>query len=390
MLFGSVFMFRDPGLSTPYDQLVREMREYVLLMEELGFDYLWLGEHHLGLEGFGNSPNPLLVAADMASRTKNLRFGFACLVPTLWHPLRLAEDIATLDHLTEGRIEIGFGRGPWPRDTVPFHPNADPRDEATSRQLMRENIEILVKAWTEDVFSHQGENWTLPPPEIPWNTPFAPPDPKATKDGIITKLAVFPKPYQKPHPQLWGTVSSPNSLKQTAELGFNAVTWRPSVLQIREWCEIYASIRSEREGRPFGLGEGWAVQRNTYVADSMEEAKDDAEEAFLSAHGFVSSFHTDVTQSLRFYMNPGEKPTSDMKLDWDFLNERQFLAGPPDHVAEKVHELQEVCGVNHLLTNFPGGGGIPHHKVLRSLELFGTKVMPQFRKESKPTPMAAG
>ena len=176
----------------------------------------------------------------MASRTKNLRFGFACLVPTLWHPLRLAEDIATLDHLTEGRIEIGFGRGPWPRDTVPFHPNADPRDEATSRQLMRENIEILVKAWTEDVFSHQGENWTLPPPEIPWNTPFAPPDPKATKDGIITKLAVFPKPYQKPHPQLWGTVSSPNSLKQTAELGFNAVTWRPSVLQnpgmVRDIC----------------------------------------------------------------------------------------------------------------------------------------------------------
>ena len=96
MLFGSVFMFRDPGLSTPYDQLVREMREYVLLMEELGFDYLWLGEHHLGLEGFGNSPNPLMVAADMASRTKNLRFGFACLVPTLWHPLRLAEDVATL------------------------------------------------------------------------------------------------------------------------------------------------------------------------------------------------------------------------------------------------------------------------------------------------------
>ena len=203
--------------------------------------------------------------------------------------------------------------------------------------------------------------------------PTPPPDPRATEDGIITKLSVFPKPYQKPHPQLWGTVSSPNSLKQTAELGFNAVTWRPSVLQIREWCETYASIRSEREGREFALGEGWAVQRNTYVADSMEEAKDDAEEAFLRAHGFVSSFHTDVSQSLRFYMNPGEKPTPDMKLDWDLLNERQFLAGPPGHVAEKVHELQEVCGINHLLTNFPGGGGIPHNKVMRSLELFGTK-----------------
>lgn len=389
MQFGSVFMFRDPGLNTPFDRLVAETREAVMLMEDLGFDYLWLGEHHLGLEGFGNSPNPLMFAADMASRTKRLRFGFVCLVPSLWHPLRLAEDIAMLDHLTEGRIEIGFGRGPWPRDTVPFHPNADPRDENRSRTLMRENIEILVKAWTEDVFSHSGENWTFPPTGIPWNTPYAPPDPKATEAGIITKLGVFPKPYQKPYPTLWGTVSSPNSLKQTAELGFNAVTWRPTVLQIREWCEQYAKIRSKRENRNFSVGEGWAVMRNTYVADTMEQARSDAEEAFMMAHGFVSSFHSDVTESLRAYMDPGEKPTSDMRLDWEFLLERQFIAGPPDHVVEKIHELKEITGINHLLTNMPGGGGIPNSKILRSLELFGTKVMPQFKEISKKESVTA-
>ena len=199
MLFGSVFMFRDPGLSTPYDQLVREMREYVLLMEELGFDYLWLGEHHLGLEGFGNSPTHSWSPPTWPVERRTC--AWLCMPsPDPMAPLRLAEDVATLDHLTEGRIEIGFGRGPWPRDTVPYHPNADPRDEPKSRQLMRENIEILVKAWTQDVFSHNGENWTFPPPGVPWNTPYAPPDPRATENGIITKLAVFPKPYQKPSP----------------------------------------------------------------------------------------------------------------------------------------------------------------------------------------------
>ena len=383
MKFGGVFMFRDPGLKTPYHQLVKEVREATVLIEELGFDSVWLGEHHLGLEGFGNTPNPLLIASDLASRTSRLRIGFACLVPSLWHPLRLAEDIAVLDHLSEGRIDVGFGRGPWPRDTVPFHPNADPRDEPKSRQLMRENIEILQKAWTEDVFSHQGPNWTIPPPGIPWNTPYAPPDPRATVDGVITKLSVFPKPYQKPHPPLWGTVSSNNSLKQTAELGFNAVTWRPTVLQIREWCQRYAEIRSEREGRPFKQGEGWAVQRNTFVATTMEEARRDSEESFLRAHGFVSSFHSDMARTLSFYMDPGEKPNSDMTLDWDFLEERQLLVGPPEHVAEKIHELREVSGVEEILINVPGGGGIPHKKILKSLELFGTRVIPLFKKSGE-------
>ena len=88
-------------------------------------------------------------------------------------------------------------------------------------------------------------------------------------------------------------------------------------------------------------------------------------------------------------MNPGEKPTPDMKLDWDFLNERQFLAGPPDHVAEKVHELQEVCGINHLLTNFPGGGA---SRTTRSCVpgTFRDKGHATVQKRGKTTPIAAG
>ena len=387
MKFGSVFLFRDPGLKRPYHQLINETREATALLEELGFDYVWLGEHHLGLEGFGNMPSPLLLASDLASRTQRLRISFACLVPSLWHPLRLAEDIAVLDHLTEGRIEIGFGRGPWPRDTVPYHPNADPRDEPTSRQLMRENIEVLIKAWTNENFSHEGPNWTIPPPDIPWNTPFGPPDPDATTpEGVITKIKLVPKPYQKPHPPLWGTVSSVSSLNQTAELGFKAVTWRPSVLRIKEWCQKYAAIRSEREGRSFELGEDWAVMRNAYVAPTMEQARRDSESAFLSAHGFVGSFHSSPAQTLGFYMDPGEEPTSDMRLDWDFLRERQLLVGSPDNVAEGIHELHEVSGIDNLLINVAGGGEMTHSNLMKSLELFGAKVMPRFKKEVTVTP----
>ena len=109
----------------------------------------------------------------------------------------------------------------------------------------------------------------------------------------------------------------------------------------------------------------------------------------MMAHGFVSSFHSDVTESLRAYMDPGEKPTSDMQLDWEFLLKRQFIAGPPDHVVEKIQELKEITGINHLLTNMPGGGGIPNSKILRSLELFGTKVMPQFKEIPKKESVTA-
>jgi len=155
------------------------------------------------------------------------------------------------------------------------------------------------------------------------------------------------------------------------------------VLQIKEWCRRYAEMRSQREGHSFKLGEGWAVMRNTFVAPSVEEARRDAGEAFLSAHGFVASFHSNKKVTLSFYMDPGEQPATDMELDWDFLVERQLMVGPPENVAEKIHELREVCGVENILANMAGGGGIPQRKVLRSLELFGTKVMPLFKGAEK-------
>ena len=103
-----------------HTQMLDQIREQIQLCEQLAFDAIWLDEHHLNPEGFGNSPNPILFAADLACRTNRITIGFACLTATMWHPLRLAEDIALLDHLTKGRIEVGFGRGGRPSDTIAF------------------------------------------------------------------------------------------------------------------------------------------------------------------------------------------------------------------------------------------------------------------------------
>src|SRR5262249_24326147 len=148
---------------TPADVL-DNLREQVILAEDLGFDAAWLGEHHFGPYGLGDLPNPILVGADLAVRTRRIRIGQMANIAPWWHPIRLAEDLAILDNLTRGRVDVGFGRGIWPYEGPQFHPHADPRKDAQNRELFRETVEIVRKAWTEERFAHQGANYTFPPP----------------------------------------------------------------------------------------------------------------------------------------------------------------------------------------------------------------------------------
>ena len=133
-------------------QMLGDIREQVDLSERLDFEAVWLAEHHLNLEGLGNAPNPVLLAADLAARTRRIKIGFSCVTVTVWNPLRLAEDLASLDHLTRGRIEAGFGRGFRPGEIMPFNPQADPRDETTNRALFIETMDVIVSAWTHEFF----------------------------------------------------------------------------------------------------------------------------------------------------------------------------------------------------------------------------------------------
>ena len=353
-------------------EMLDNLRQQTVLAEELGFEAMWLGEHHFGPYGIGDLPNPILLGADLAARTSRIRIGQMANIAPWWHPIRLAEDLAILDNLTEGRIEVGFGRGIWPYEGPQFHANADPRKDAENRELFRETIEVVRKIWSNEYFSHQGENYSFPAEDTVFSHPSYPPDP-AWQDGErVTRLRVTPRPYQKPHPPLWMTVSTDRSVATAAELGLKACYWQPPPLRIRQRMELYAETRSKLEGRPFSLGEDQAVMRSTYVASSMEEARRDAEAGIMSSFIFNDPF-----RGRQVFTNPGEELSDDVRLDWDFLEPRTLLVGSPDHVAEKIQELREVCSLDCLLVEF-AHGGIPQRKILRNLENFATRVMPRF------------
>ena len=355
-------------------EMLDNLRQQTVLAEDLGFEAMWLGEHHFGPHphGIGDLPNPILLGADLAARTSRIRIGQMANIAPWWHPIRLAEDLAILDNMTEGRIEVGFGRGIWPYEGPQFHANADPRKDAENRELFRETIEVVRKIWSDEYFSHQGENYGFPAEDTVFSHPSYPPDP-AWQDGErVTRLRVTPRPYQNPHPPLWMTVSTDRSVATAAELGLKACYWQPPPLRIRQRMELYAETRSKLEGRPFSLGEDQAVMRSTYVASSMEDARRDAEAGIMSSFIFNDPF-----RGRQVFTNPGEELSDDVRLDWDFLEPRTLLVGSPDHVAEKIQELREVCSLDCLLVEF-AHGGIPQRKILRNLENFATRVIPRF------------
>ena len=360
------------GEATDAVGLLDNLRQQTVLAEELGFEAIWLGEHHFGPYGAGDVPNPILLGADLAARTSRIRIGQMANIVPWWHPIRLAEDLATLDNMTRGRVEVGFGRGIWPYEGPQFHPNADPRKDSENRELFREIVEIVRKIWTDEYFSHQGTNYTFPVEDTVFSHPSYPSNPVWQDGEKVTKLRVTPRPYQKPHPPLWMTVSTDRSVTTAAELGLKACYWQPPALRIRQRMETYAEVRSRVEGRSFSLGEDQAVMRSTYVASSMEEARRDAEEGIMSAFIFNDPF-----RGRQVFTNPGEELDPNVKLDWDFLEPRTLLVGSPENVVERIHELREACNLDYLLVEF-AHQGLPLSKTLRNLENFATKVMPCF------------
>ena len=366
------------GEATDSAGLLDNLRQQTILAEELGFEAIWLGEHHFTIWhhftpfGVGDLPNPILLGADLAARTSRIRIGQMANIATWWHPIRLAEDLAILDNMSGGRLEVGFGRGIWPYEGPQFHPNADPRKDMENRELFQETVEIVRKIWSNEYFAHQGSNYTFPAPDTAFSHPSLAADPAWQDGNRVTKLRVTPRPYQNPHPPLWMTVSTDRSVTTAAEMGLKACYWQPPPLRIRQRMELYAEVRTNLEGRPFRLGEDQAVMRSTYVAPSMEEARRDAERGIMSAFIFNDPF-----RGRQVFTNPGEDLDPEVKLDWDFLEPRTLLVGSPDNVAEKIQELQEVCNLGYLLVEF-AHSGIPQRKILRNLENFATKVMPRF------------
>ena len=361
----------------PYTQLIEETREIAFYCDQNNWNSIWFTEHHFNYEGMESCANPLMMCADAAARTSQIRLGQACNVITFHNPIRLAEDIATLDQMSKGRVEVGIGRGVYGREAVHMNKESDLKDQAKNFRLFSESLDIMKKAWTEDFFSHKGEFYNYPSDNFVWQHDMSPPIDGVVdkKTNILKKISVLPKPYQKPHPPISQVVDGERSIKWAAENGIKTIMWIPTVKALKKRFEIYRDAKSKVENREVPLGEGISLVRDMFVAESMEEAKKLAGEHIINYMRWVCHW-----RGLGNHMDPGEElPITKNKLDlltYEFLHKRNLLFGTPDFVVEKIRELQQELNLENLLvwSNFPG---VDHKTYMRSIKLFTEEVMPK-------------
>ena len=305
----------------PYTKIIEEAREITEYCDKNNWNSIWYTEHHFNHEGMESCTNPLMMCADAAARTKNIRLGQACNVITFHNPIRLAEDIATLDQLSKGRVEVGIGRGVYGREAINMNKESDFKRPGKNFRLFSETLEIMKKAWSKDFFSHQGEFYTYPSPNFIWQHDMSPPKENIVdlKTNELKQISVLPKPYQKPFPPISQVVDGERSIQWAAENGLNTIMWIPTVKALRKRFEIFKEAKSKAENRDVPLGEGISLVRDMFVAETMEEAEKMAGEHIVNYMRWVCHW-----RGLGNHMDPDEKlPETKNKLEllnYEFLS----------------------------------------------------------------------
>lgn len=375
--------FFNPGENIPWTRTMDMIREQTLLAEQADFTTVWMTEHHFAHNGYLNaSPNPILVCADLAARTEKIRLGQAPVVLPDWHPLRVAEDVAMLDNLSNGRVDFGAARGTNERACLQFNPHADRRDDKKSYRLFRESLEIILKAWTQDPFTHEGEFYQFPVPGWhetnrmfePWDTRYH------AEDGEYTGMYIHPRVVQAPHPPVWLMSNAPFTYDFAGREGHHLIGMAAPKGNIRACWEAYKKAADEAQ-RTVELGENLGMCTVIYVADSMEQAAKDIRPAINLYYEFLAGARPSGEWMKKAYLNKGEElSTEDADKDWfDFLMSRNIIwVGTADYVAERIAEWQADCHVNQLmlLQQFPN---FPFEKIMASMDRFANHVMPRFR-----------
>ena len=375
--------FFNPGENIAWSQWVKLFREQTAIAEQSGFTTVWCTEHHFAHNGYLNAPpNPILMCADLGARFDKIRLGQAPVVLPDWHPLRVAEDIAVLDNMTEGRVDFGVGRGTNERSCIQFNMNADKRNAKRNTALFLETLDIIVKAWTNDPFSHKGEFYEFPVPG--WqetNKMFIPFDSRYhAPDGEYVGMYVHPKPYQQPHPPVWLMSNTPDTYRMAGSRAMHVVGMNSASENIQACWRAYREGAEKSQKQHLAAGEGVAMCVVIYVADSMEQAEQDIRPAINHYYEFVSGARPDGEWARRSFLNEGVDLTSaHLDMDWfDFLQSQEILwVGTADYVTEKIESFQDRFGLKHimLLQQFPG---VPFKKILESMDRFGEYVIPRF------------
>jgi alkanesulfonate monooxygenase SsuD/methylene tetrahydromethanopterin reductase-like flavin-dependent oxidoreductase (luciferase family) len=344
MKLGLFFEWPNPQ-TRDWKTLFEEGIEEIQLAEELGFDFVFIAEHHFS--NYGMSPAPLLQALAIAERTKRIRIGTAVLVLPVWQPLRLAEEIAVLDNLTDGRFFCGIGRGYQPHEFARFGVTLD-----DSRQRFNECLDVLDLAWSRDTsFTYDGEYVKIPNPTVVW-----------------------PKPKQKPHPPMLVAGTSPDTLRLAAERDIGALTSGfagPGAVREAAAALIRGRAAAGRDTSTWELG----AQTFCHVAESNEAARELMHYPRWQNRAGRALNRLDVLDG-RVQATPYETEADDEGF-WNGL-----YYGNPDRVRAKYVALAEAGAT--FASCWMMAGGMPHDLLMRSVRMMGTEVLPAVHEARAP------
>ena len=353
MRFGTYYFFQAaPGFS--HAEVVHRELEQIEWTEELGYDEIWLTEHHF--IDYGLSVDPATLASAAAARTERIRIGLAAAILPFHHPLRLAEQMALIDIISRGRLDVGVGRGNRPAEFRGYHV---PQQE--SRERFDEAIEIIQKAWTQDRFSHEGRYFTIP------------------------EARVIPKPWQRPHPPLFQVCATKDGIENCAARGWpmlNSILTGP-LEQLIATRDTYVETLQKHQrsaAEIAALLAQWGVSRHIYVADTDAQAFAETKDAEMWYQDSLRRFIVpERIEDAHPSLQPGFRAMAERfgNVTWEKLATETVAFGSPDTVARHIEAMQAL-GISRVLCwmNF---GGLPQDKIRRSMELFAREVMPRFR-----------
>jgi luciferase family oxidoreductase group 1 len=357
MRFGMLHLFENP-VGKSERQIIGEQMRLMRAAEELGFDSVWPAEHHF--TEYGYCASPALSLAAIAAETKRIRLGTGVVVLPLNHPLRVAEDYAFLDHLSDGRVDLGIGRGYQPLEFRRYGV-----DQTTTREQFHEGLEVLRQAWTSGRVDFHGRHYRFD--DVP----------------------VRPRPLQMPHPPIWMAALSPETFELAGRYGLNLLYGSVFGLSPEAAGQRRADyFRGLAAGGHSAEGKSAGCLIMVYVADSMERARAEFRDAVLWYYRTISKYVAPASgqASVKSYEMYSAFRDLAASASWEQLLERDaVICGDPDWVGEKLLAYQQVYGFTDLLC-WTRLGGLDDRCVLRSMELMRDKVIPHLASSAPPPP----
>ena len=320
------------------EEKLDEICEEAELAESCGFDGIFFGEHHQDRKGF--LPSPLIAAAMIAGRTRTLTVGTNLILLPLHHPVKVAEDAASLDLLSHGRLILGVGLGYLERDLATF---GIPKRNRAGR--FEESVSIIRNCWSGEPFSHTGEHFTLP------------------------SIQTLPRPSQKPGPPIWIGAVEPVAVRRAGRIGDGWITAPGLPIDFATECANLYREEAAKSGRDACV----VVMRDAWVANTREEAE--------------RVYGPEIVTAYKYYFAGGQfrlfKGMAS-EADINFKNidkDARLVLGTPDECVDQLQRLKEELGADYVIIRFrqAHSGGPPHTETMKAIELFGSRVLSRLR-----------